>query len=199
MSEKKDDIVRAMLKLIAVNGPTDISSKKIAKEAGCSDALVYKYFTNNEGLVKGCLEYMHRLNSELFERLYEATKHIDDTPTRLRTISDIYLDYHIEHWAETLAFDQLKKTLFSAEIEEDYKKLQKENINYIVDKARLRSFVDEAEKTAPFWAWWTHMVHVTVFFVGKVRSGVLTEGEHTNELYYNILFKGTRHIFAGGA
>jgi AcrR family transcriptional regulator len=56
MSEKKENITGAALKLFADEGYDAVSTNKIAKQADVSEGLIFKHFENKEGLLKSVME-----------------------------------------------------------------------------------------------------------------------------------------------
>ena len=55
MTEKKERILQAALRLFAEQGYNGTSTSKIAKAAKVSEALIFRHFENKEGLLKGVL------------------------------------------------------------------------------------------------------------------------------------------------
>jgi len=55
MTEKKERILKAALQLFAEQGYTATSTNKIAKTAKVSEALIYRHFSNKEGLLQAIL------------------------------------------------------------------------------------------------------------------------------------------------
>jgi AcrR family transcriptional regulator len=72
MTDKKAAILKAALKLFSSKGISATSTKKIAKAAGVSEALIFKYFINKKGLANALklqgedkfLEFFRSLETE---------------------------------------------------------------------------------------------------------------------------------------
>lgn len=56
MTEKKEKIIEAALKLFAKEGFYATSTSKVAKEASVSEGLIFRHFGNKEGLLNAILE-----------------------------------------------------------------------------------------------------------------------------------------------
>ncbi len=56
MTEKKELILHSALKLFAELGYASTSTAKIAKAAGVSEGLIFRHFSNKEGLLKALLD-----------------------------------------------------------------------------------------------------------------------------------------------
>ncbi len=55
MTEKQENIIVAALDLFAKEGFKSTSTSKIAKQAGVSEGLIFRHFTNKEGLLEAIL------------------------------------------------------------------------------------------------------------------------------------------------
>ncbi len=56
MTEKKENIINQALKLFAENGYINTSTNKIAQAAGVSEGLIFRHFTNKQGLLDAIVE-----------------------------------------------------------------------------------------------------------------------------------------------
>ena len=56
MTEKQENILLAALKLFANEGYAATSTSKVAKEAGVSEGLIFRHFTNKEGLLQAVMQ-----------------------------------------------------------------------------------------------------------------------------------------------
>ena len=56
MTEKQERIVKSALELFAKSGYEATSTSKVAKAAGVSEGLIFRHFTNKEGLLNAILE-----------------------------------------------------------------------------------------------------------------------------------------------
>jgi AcrR family transcriptional regulator len=56
MTEKQEDIINTALRLFALHGFDSTSTRAIAKTAGVSEGLIFRHFTNKEGLLAAIIE-----------------------------------------------------------------------------------------------------------------------------------------------
>lgn len=56
MTEKQEKILNTALWLFAENGYDSTSTSKVAKEAGVSEGLIFRHYTNKEGLLSAIME-----------------------------------------------------------------------------------------------------------------------------------------------
>ena len=73
MTEKKKKILEAGLKLFAEEGYASTSTSKVAKVAGVSEGLIFRHFTNKEGLLTAIIEEgQQRLKSTFADIILES-------------------------------------------------------------------------------------------------------------------------------
>lgn len=56
MTEKQENILNAALELFAKEGYRSTSTSKVAKKAGVSEGLIFRHYTNKEGLLQAIME-----------------------------------------------------------------------------------------------------------------------------------------------
>lgn len=56
MTNRQENIIRTALELFAKNGVESTTTRKIAETAGVSEGLIFRHFTNKEGLLEAILE-----------------------------------------------------------------------------------------------------------------------------------------------
>ena len=66
MTEKQEKILNAALKLFAEEGFRSTSTSKVAKAAGVSEGLIFRHFTNKEGLLQAIIQMGEERAKELF-------------------------------------------------------------------------------------------------------------------------------------
>lgn len=189
---KKDMIIDVAMSYIASNGMTNFSTRRVAEDIGCSEALIYRYYPTKKDLIDACLDRTKELDKVLFREVFpKATDGLTEPIDRVRAIYDAYLDYHIDHWAETLAFEQLKNTVMAEKLDDDFEEYQQELFDLYVKEAGIDPYMKELNNMVSFFVWWAFMVQTTIFFVRKVRDGVLPNDKNAHDLYFTILSYGT--------
>lgn len=73
MTEKKEKILQAALELFAKEGYRTTSTVKVAKLAGVSEGLIFRHFTNKEGLLEAIIKEGENKAQALFATLLEQT------------------------------------------------------------------------------------------------------------------------------
>lgn len=85
MTTKKTTILETALDLFAQNGFSATSTAKIAKAAGVSEGLIFRHFTNKEGLLKSIME----LGKQRGAALFNAVSKIQSPSNQLKYILQI--------------------------------------------------------------------------------------------------------------
>lgn len=114
---KKGDILKASLALFAAKGYDAVSVRDIAKEAGVSEAALYKHFKGKDDMA---LYIFTAILSDYTERL----KNVDSSPAgavdKLCRIAEITYDLYREYPAE-IRFALLSQYSFWSLVEEEIK------------------------------------------------------------------------------
>lgn len=66
MTEKQENILTAALELFAEEGYRSTSTSKVAKQAGVSEGLIFRHFTNKDGLLQAIIQLGEERAKELF-------------------------------------------------------------------------------------------------------------------------------------
>ncbi|MDA3780737.1 MAG: TetR/AcrR family transcriptional regulator [Bacteroidales bacterium] len=100
---KFDIIFKASLELIVKDGIAGLSMAKIAKKAGIATGTLYIYFKNKEQLVNELYKKLRKDTVERFLKGYDKNKTLK---IGLKTIWINYIKHRIEHYAESVFFEQ---------------------------------------------------------------------------------------------
>tara|TARA_R110000868_G_scaffold313344_1_gene574347 strand:+ start:83 stop:616 length:534 start_codon:yes stop_codon:yes gene_type:complete len=77
MKSKKELILETALELFAKKGFAATSTSKIAKEAGVSEGLIFRHFSNKNGLLESILNLGKQRSLTLFEGISETEKPLE--------------------------------------------------------------------------------------------------------------------------
>ena len=73
MTDKQEKILSAALELFASDGYNAVSTSRIAKEAGVSEGLIFRHFTNKKGLLNAIISEAERRLNEVFSHIVFET------------------------------------------------------------------------------------------------------------------------------
>ncbi|MEO9474874.1 MAG: TetR/AcrR family transcriptional regulator [Cyclobacteriaceae bacterium] len=85
MTEKQEKILKAALELFADRGFASTSTSKVAQKAGVSEGLIFKHFTNKDGLLNAILQQGH----EKIEGLFKELNSLDDPKDVIKRVIEI--------------------------------------------------------------------------------------------------------------
>ena len=74
MTSKQTDIIEAALELFATESFHATSTSRVAKAAGVSEGLIFRHFTNKEGLLKAVLDQGEQRFRQLYADLFFETE-----------------------------------------------------------------------------------------------------------------------------
>lgn len=72
MTKKQESILNSALKLFATEGVDSTSTSNIAKHAGVSEGLIFRHFTNKEGLLQAILDNGREKSDEYFRSVMQV-------------------------------------------------------------------------------------------------------------------------------
>lgn len=108
MTEKKETILLTALRLFSELGYESTSTSRIARDAGVSEGLIFRHFTNKEGLLLALLD----LGKERLRPYVERVAGLDDPKAILSAIIDLPLEImsaEAEFWRLQLSLKWITK------------------------------------------------------------------------------------------
>ncbi len=92
MTDKKENILKVALEMFGELGYNTVSTSAIAKEAGVSEGLIFRHFTNKEGLLAAILEQGNQQATKYFAGIVMET----DPKAVLRKTIDLPLSINAD-------------------------------------------------------------------------------------------------------
>lgn len=186
---RKDSILDAAILSYAKHGKDGLKTKVLAKEAGCSEALIYRHFSSVDELLESCYMRLHVRVSELFHDI--SIPEIIDAESAL-TIG-------MKYWMKLFKFfvDAGYESLFYFDyrMSPSFKSMVngKENVNSIYATSFMNLFEEWRVKfkvslTTEIFR--TFFVNTTGTFVIKVVNGDLPKTEDCYRTIRGLIFGG---------
>ncbi|QCK16652.1 TetR/AcrR family transcriptional regulator [Mangrovivirga cuniculi] len=94
MTDKKEKILNAALELFSSDGYNGTSTGKIARKAGVSEGLIFRHFTNKEGLLKAVVD----LGEERVKQLYNPLLNLNEPKKIIKKAIDIPFEVPVEEY-----------------------------------------------------------------------------------------------------
>ncbi|GAB5474568.1 MAG: hypothetical protein Mars2KO_26670 [Maribacter sp.] len=156
MTDKKEQILFAALKLFANEGYKAISTNKIAKAAQVSEGLIFRHFLSKQGLLEAILEQAFEKMNELFLPIM--------VETQPKKVLEKYIVLPFE--IETSEY-QFWKLLFKLKWEIEYSSTERmkpiiEKLTWVFDQLNYNEPKKEAE--------------VLSHIIESISAGILREG-----------------------
>ncbi|QSE97365.1 TetR/AcrR family transcriptional regulator [Fulvivirga lutea] len=98
MTEKQEKILNAALELFAEEGYGSTSTSKIAKKAGVSEGLIFRHFTNKEGLLEAISKEGESRLKVLFANIVMESDPQEVINKTFRIASEIAMDSEQSHF-----------------------------------------------------------------------------------------------------
>ena len=93
MTQKREQILTSALEMFSIEGYDATSTSRVAKSAGVSEGLIFRHFSNKEGLLNALLQR----GSEMIQDYVSFLSEIDDPSERLESMIDMTFDMSDEH------------------------------------------------------------------------------------------------------
>jgi len=170
MTEKKEKILSHALQLFAENGFNATSTSKIAKLAGVSEGLIFRHFSNKEGLLLAIMELGNEKAADLFSVIHAS----DDPKSQLKAVLSIPFEIEPTEYAFWKLMYSLKWQAkeYDASMSSELKKV----ITNIFKKLNYKNSEEEAEL-------------LLMLFDGIASSILLKKVENSEKLKNMILKK----------
>jgi AcrR family transcriptional regulator len=101
--ERRQQIIQATISIMAEQGLTGATTRRIAGKVGISEPALYKYFPGKKALV---LEALDEVGNRFFQTLSQASGEKDGVPDRILNMSAAFYEFVMDHPEEsTLLFE----------------------------------------------------------------------------------------------
>lgn len=135
---RRDQIVEAALRIIAMGGIKSLTTAAIAEEVGISEANLYRHFNSKDEILQGAVE---KIGEGLLRNLDIISEMSGNSPLlRLKRLFMLHLEYIEKN-------EGIPRLIFSEEMHIGNKKLKERLLKTIqLYSARLESLIKEGQK-----------------------------------------------------
>lgn len=135
---RRDQIVEAALRIIAMGGIKSLTTAAIAEEVGISEANLYRHFNSKDEILQGAVE---KIGEGLLRNLDIISEMSGNSPLlRLKRLFMLHLEYIEKN-------EGIPRLIFSEEMHIGNKKLKERLLKTIqLYSARLKSLIKEGQK-----------------------------------------------------
>ena len=187
---KKDALLDAAVKSYAEYGEQGLTTKNLARVAGCSEALIYRHFRSKDDLLRECYLRLHEKSDEVFGPL------IIPENADLKDVITICREYYLKTFRFFVDTGYESLFYFWFRMSDAFTMLLKEGSEEVT-KAYNSSFMNAFEElrvkfdlkiTSEYYR--TFIVFVTGTFVEQVLKGKLPNTEESYQMIADLVFGG---------
>lgn len=107
MSDKREAILHATLKLVSQHGFHGTSMAKIAAEAGVSAGIIYHYFESKDDVMNALYREIKQRLGDTLRRTFDPTQPLE---TRVRHVLGVLMRYYLDHPLESAFIEQYTRS-----------------------------------------------------------------------------------------
>ena len=194
---KKDALLDAAIKSYAENGEQGLTTKNLAKVAGCSEALIYRHFKSKDDLLCACYLRLHKRANASFEPI------VIPESASITDIAKVTMDYWMKVFTFFVDAGYESMFYFWFRMSDVYLELLKEGSEDVAN-AHTTSFMNMFESlrakldlniSAGYFR--TYMVFAMGMFVSQVVTGKMAKTEESYNSIRNLVFGGIMTTLPG--
>lgn len=188
---RKADMIDAAMRVVAEDGLTAFSMKKVTDRLGVSEALIYRYFETKENLLYACFETMHRQIAELFRQTAAPPSGgMEDAIPLIRGMWMSYFDLLVRSGYRTIFYFEYRDSSYIRRVlEEDGEVRQTYFHSFVGVFAALDSAFHICERTSPDHLW-TYVLDTSGAFARRVIRGELPDTAESRENIWRLISGG---------
>ena len=190
-NNRRADIMKAAIELVAEDGISAVTTRRVAERAGVSDGLMYRFFKSKEDLLVACL---YQITDNITENLHGfmeiQAENVEEYKKEVRNRWNVFFNCLLENVSDTLFFHEYANSASML-------KLTREGKFHVTDFTRMLSerlgaanadYTNVTEKDIPYF--WIYYVHVSMLFAVRIIRGELPDTEESKEKIWKILARG---------
>ena len=184
IKNRKEELIKATMQIVAENGLTDFTMKKVTERIGVSEALIYKHFESKDKLLFICFESVHKQIAALFaESKIPDIYSLKDLYATVYTLWMKYFTFLVHNSYRTIFYFEYRQSKYIKSIMKRDVEMQKLYFNQFI---RIFNVFNErfhvlAKTSADHL--WTFILDVSGIFAKRIIQGVLP---NTSESYENV-------------
>ena len=193
----KADIMRATIELVAEDGISAVTTRRVANRAGVSDGLMYRFFVSKEELLISCLyqitdeftEYLHGFMDILAETMAEYKQEV-------RARWNVFFSCLMEHVSDTLFFHEYANSSSMLKLTNEGKFQITVFTRMLAERlgAANPEFTHVSEEDIPYF--WLYYIHVSMLFAVRMIRGELPDTEQSRDMVWRLISKGISSLLS---
>ena len=191
MKNRKDELMRATIEIVAKDGLSNFSMRKVTEKIGVSEALIYKYFGTKDQLLYDCFMVMHKDLAAVFDTYTIPPITSDaDFEKACEMLFRTYFEFLIQGKERTIYYFEYRDSAYINEITESCSKYRETNCpNLVKIFDTLKSYQSIDESIEPHYLW-TYILDTSGIFAKRVIRGELPDTEYTFSTVWKLISRG---------
>ncbi len=195
---KKEELISATMEIVAENGFTDFSMKKITQRVGCSEALIYRHFSTKEQLLYICFDRVQNMIGDEMSTLTLPEEMTFDSISGFVTEAWLrYFRFLTAHGNETMFYFAYRDSRYIETVHEHDKKL---GMMYFGNFTKVMFDLNDRYgymDNIPRDIFWTYLIDASGIFAKRVIRGEIPDNEESHRMIFRLLFTGIAGIMDG--
>lgn len=197
--ERIEKILQAATCIFAKSGFKRASTKEIAQDAGCTEALIYKYFKTKKEILEAITFHACDDNDKIYATFFHPMSHLDQSACPLEAFLKKFF-----YWALNKCFDETQNVLLKVIHRQEHedvqfaKKLydfrQKKRISPLAEELRKRQKNHEIKPNIDCWA--LAVVIYDLLAAIHFKALFLNEDRLSLEKEYGSIFKELAALYS---
>ncbi len=184
MTNSQEQLINSAIKCVSKHGLEGTRTQMIAKDAGLSEAMIFKLFGSKDNLLRTCFETVDKQIASLFDGLKFGTAQIKDNPeTAVFLLWSQYFKWLIAHKEETLFYFAYRTASGFQEFEKTRKAPWFED--FVAIFYAFDGEYNLQERVSPT-ILWTQVLTVTQLYAKLVIEGALPSDDATISTIFKI-------------
>ncbi len=188
---RKAELLDAAMRVVAENGLSAFSMKRVTNLIGVSEALIYKHYDTKDNLLYTCFETVNKQIARIFDNMclpeYSTTA---DFYNIARNFWMGYFDFLVKNDYRTLFYFEYRNSPYISLVRESGESARGSYFKNFADMAiELIGWLN-IDRKVDYECLWTYILDTTGLFAQRVIRGELPDNEITRESAWRLISTG---------
>ncbi len=190
-ADRKRELLETTMKLAARTGLEAFPLKQVTKEAGVSEALLFRYFENREVLLYSCFESVHMQIAELFENM-EMRKFTTQSELFffIRNGWENYFNFLVKNDYRTIFYFEYRDSAHMRNILQNDEEARSTYFKNFVDMVQMARNEYQGLNSIDQRFLWTYLLDTTGIFAKRMIRGELPNTPESRNIIWSLLVGG---------
>lgn len=185
------DIMRAAIELVAEDGICAVTTRQVARRAGVSDGLMYRFFKSKNDLLLSCLYLVtDNIIGEFYGLMKIQADTLEEFEQEVRERWNMFFSFLVKHVPDTLFFYEYANSAGMMKLARAGTFSIRDFTRMLADKlgAGDPKFTHVSEEDIPYF--WLYYIHVSMIFAVRTIRGELSDTEESRDKIWRLVTNG---------